>query len=291
MVNNRVVSFPVPGGVTLANGRFSNFLPVYVHANIDVEADIGTPSITYGITPDWDVNFTVPIMTTFLGVKTREDVPDPRLPQFRLRDCDPDLPEGNPNRCQPGEVRPTVMTQSAFARSSGFGDVLLRSKYVVHRGEPFDIAAGLGLSFPSGDQDDFQGTGNYRVQPGVILSSVIADRVEPLLNVGVDINADNVDRSIVRWAVGAMAQVAGPLSGAVVFLGRHELEAQSDEIAAPFFFQIERNDIYDVSLGLRLLFAESGVVSVNALVPLNEDGLRADVIPTAQVEYTFSAPW
>ena len=58
----------------------------------------------------------------------------------------------------------------------------------------------------------------------------------------------------------------------------------------PFFFQIERNDIYDVSLGLRLLFAESAVVSVNALVPLNEDGLRADVIPTAQVEYTFSFP-
>ena len=26
-------------------------------------------------------------------------------------------------------------------------------------------------------------------------------------------------------------------------------------------------------------------------VPLNRDGLRADVIPTIEVEYTFSAPW
>ena len=29
----------------------------------------------------------------------------------------------------------------------------------------------------------------------------------------------------------------------------------------------------------------------NALVPLNADGLRPDVIPTLSVEYGFSAPW
>src|SRR5437870_9617016 len=39
-IGGRVVSFPVPGGVTLRDGRFTNFLPVLVHANIDVEADI-----------------------------------------------------------------------------------------------------------------------------------------------------------------------------------------------------------------------------------------------------------
>ena len=58
-------------------------------------------------------------------------------------------------------------------------------------------------------------------------------------------------------------------------LGRNEFSAQSDKITAPFFFQIERNDIYDFSAGVRLLFAESGVISANAIVPLNRDGLRA----------------
>ena len=84
---------------------------------------------------------------------------------------------------------------------------------------------------------------------------------------------------------------SGPLTGALVFLGRHELAPQTDPIAAPFFFQIERNDIYDASVGLRWRFAETGFVSANAIVPLNDDGLRADVIPTVEVEYAFSAPW
>jgi len=275
-VGGRVVSFPVPGGVTLADGRFSNFLPVLVHANIDVEANIGTPSITYGVTPDLDLNLSLPIMTTYLGVKITEDVPDPRLPEFALN-------PGDPNEQQ--------LARSDSARATGFGDLLLRGKYVVHRGEPFDVAALLGVSFPSGNQDDFHGTGTYRLQPSLIMSRVIAERFEPLLNLGVDINADNVDRSAFRWAIGGTGKVVGPLTAAAVFLGRNEFNAQSDPIAAPFFFQIERNDVYDFSFGLRLLFAESGVVSANAIVPLNRDGLRADIIPTLQVEYAFSAPW
>ena len=46
----------------------------------------------------------------------------------------------------------------------------------------------------------------------------------------VDLNGDDVGRSIVRWAVGGTAQVAGSLTAALVFLGRHELELhdQSD---------------------------------------------------------------
>ena len=126
---------------------------------------------------------------------------------------------------------------------------------------------------------------------GFILSRVIANRFEPLLNVGVDINANNVDRSAFRWAVGGTAQVVGPLTAAVVFLGRNDFNPQSDQIEEPFFFQIERNNIYDASVGLRLLFAESGVVSVNTIFPLNDDGLRANVIPTLEVQYAFSAPW
>jgi hypothetical protein len=105
----------------------------------------------------------------------------------------------------------------------------------------------------------------------------------------VDINANDVGRSIVRWAVGTTAQL-GPVTGVLVFLGRHELDRQSDPIEPPFFFQIERNQQYDASVGLRWRFADTGFVSANALVPLNQQGLRADVIPTVEVEYAFSAP-
>jgi hypothetical protein len=72
-----------------------------------------------------------------------------------------------------------------------------------------------------------------------------------------------------------------------VFLGRNELGAQSDPIPTPFFFQIERNDIYDASVGVRWRFADSGFVSLNGIVPLNKQGFRADAIPTLEVAYAF----
>jgi hypothetical protein len=248
---------------------------VQVLADLDVQANIITPGVTYGLTPNLDVNLTLPLIETDLHVKVTDTVPDPRLPQFALNDDDPNA-----------RTRTRTFSDSAF----GVGDALIRLKYVFSRGEPVDLAAGLGLSLPSGDQDDLHGTGDTRLLPSLILSRVFLERVEPILNLGFDINANDVDRSAFRWAVGATAQIFGPLTGALVFLGRNELSAQSEPIDAPFFFQIERNDVYDVAIGLRYLFLESLILSANVLVPLNDDGLRADAVPTAELEYVFTIP-
>src|SRR5262249_25581615 len=122
----------------------------------------------------------------------------------------------------------------------------------------------------------------------LILSRVFAQRVEPLVNAGIDINAEDASRSVVRWAVGATGLIAGPATGALGFLGRHELAPQRGQTRRPCFSRIERIDVFDVAVGIRYRFAERGVISANALVPLNEDGLRAEVIPTIEIEYVFS---
>lgn len=270
-VGGRAIVFPVRDGIQLANGRLANFLPVRVAADLDVTAHLASASVTYGVTPDFDVNLTLPLVRTSLDVAIDAVAPDPRLPQFALAD---------PRR---GIRQRFSLGDSAF----GVGDLLLRAKYVFSRGGPVDAAAGLGLSLPSGNQDDFHGTGSTRVQPGLILSRVLWDRVEALLNVGIDLHPDDVDRSVPRWAVGGTARIAGPLTGALVFLGRHEVAAPADEIATPFFLQIERSDMYDASVGFRWQFAESGFLAANAIVALNDQGVRATVIPTFEVEYAF----
>ena len=268
-VGGRLIVFPVKGGTKLKDGRFTNFLPVRVVADLDVEAHIFAPSLTYGVTPDFDVNLTVPLVRTALDVTADTEVPDPRLPQFAV-------PAG-----------PTRGSRSLSDSAFGVGDILLRAKYILRRERPFDVAAGLGLSLPSGDVNNFQGSGTTRVQPTLIFSRIFADRFQPLVNIGMDLNADDAGRSVFRWAVGGTATLVGPLTGALVFLGRDELGAQADKIQRPFFFQIERNDIFDASIGFRWRFTDSGVVALNALVPLNNDGLRPDVIPTFEVEYAF----
>ena len=272
-VKGRSIVFPVPGGIQLRDGRFANFLPVKVNADIDVQAHIVAPSLTYGVLPDLDVNVTLPLLHTSLDVTADTQVPDPRFPDFRL-------PSGDAN-AQRG-------SRSASDDAFGVGDLLLRAKYVLLRGRWVDAAAGLGLSLPTGSQDDLQGSGTTRVQPSLVFSHVIAGRFEPLLNVGMDFDADDVDRSIVRWAVGSTAKVWDPLAVVLVFLGRHELGVLGEKIATPFFFQLERSDQYDASVGMRWRFADAGFVSVNAIVPLNRDeGLRPDVIPTIEAEYSF----
>jgi len=284
-INGRVVSFPVPGGVMLADGRFTNFLPIQVMANLDMKAQLMTPSVTYGITPDWDVNLTLPLVYTSLSVSGTETIPDPRLPQFALPPCGSD-----PSQALCGTMQQPI--PSASESAFGAGDLLLRTKYIFLRDKPVDLAAFLGVSFPTGNADNFAGTGTYQLQPTLILSRVIADRFEPLLNLGVNINANDVSRSSFRWAAGGSVQLAGPLTAVLVFLGVNEFSAQSDPIEAPFFFQIERNDLYDASIGFRYLFWETGVISANFIVPLNNSqGLRTEFIPTVEAEYAFSSPW
>ena len=52
-------------------------------------SSIWTPSFTYGVTPDLDVNLYVPLIRTHLDLSVTAMVPDPRLPQFALNPGDP----------------------------------------------------------------------------------------------------------------------------------------------------------------------------------------------------------
>ena len=270
-VNGKSIVFPVRGVVTLADGRLANFLPVRTVADLDVQAHIVAPSITYGVTNDLDVNATLPLLRTSLDVTAHTQVPDPRFPEFAL-------PPGNPNA--------QVGSRSASGDDVGIGDLLLRAKWVLLRSERVDVATQLGLGLPTGSQNNFQGTGTTRLVPTLILSHVYG-RFEPLVNVDMDLNTNDVGRSVVGWAAGGTAQIIDPLNLSVVFLGRHELAPLTEPIATPFFFQIERSDQYNASVGSRWRFATSGFVSLNAIVPLNQQGLQAAVIPTLELEYAF----
>lgn len=55
----------------------------------------------------------------------------------------------------------------------------------------------------------------------------------------------------------------------------------------PIFLDISRNDVLDLAVGGRLAVGEQGILFLNFLVPLNQDGLRADFIPTVGFEKTF----
>src|SRR5262249_36782073 len=110
LVNQRTVGshflfFPVSGGVILKDGRFTTVLPVHATVDIGVDAHILSASLTYGVTPDLDVNVTLPVIRTSLDLETTSIVPDPRFPSFPLKPGGPLAGPGRPLRSGGGGGR------------------------------------------------------------------------------------------------------------------------------------------------------------------------------------------
>jgi hypothetical protein len=241
--------------------------PVLGTARIDLEAQVVTVSATYGVTTDLDVNLLVPIVRTFLRASTSFVGPDPRVPP-------------NPS------YFPYASANGANEASTGVGDILLRLKYVLDRTALADVAAGLTLSLPTGERSNFQGTGDTLVGPALYASRTWAERVEPHVNLGFVLDADQFDRSQLRYSLGVDLRVTDWLTLNTDFLGRSDVAA-ADSIDQPVFVQSERSDVLQFSTGFKVALQPHAAVFCNVLLPLNSDGARADVVPAFGVEAVF----
>jgi hypothetical protein len=329
-------SFPVG---QLPTGEELFFVPVsdsLLRTRIDLQAHVIVPTLRYGITDKWDVSLSIPIVNTFLRVRNESvRVVDPAFPaggaftldaQENLKDFQGFIdPEGK--RLRGGQIplvrsqRPAKSLKRAAGSATGVGDIMLRGKYHLWQSELGGAALGLNLQLPSGEVRDFHGTDETHLSTFLYLSEVLWERFEPHLNVGVDFNADNVDRSSFLYAVGGSLLVGTRLGLIVDFIGRSEfgrfpvrippegltqgfaLDKESDTCTAEqpcfpdldrglfsfpiFAARIKRNDIADFTFGLRYALGTSGSVFFGGVVPLNSDGFRPDFIPSGGIEYTF----
>jgi hypothetical protein len=233
---------------------------------------------TYGVTDRLDLNLTVPLLYSEFGL----DAVFSGAPPFHAR-----------------------------ASSFGAGDLLLRAKYLVRHSSP-ELAMGLALRLPTGNEDDFQGTGNSEITP-LLAASTPSRHVAPRVdlrghaNVSVNVNTDDVGESQGRYGIGLDCAIAGRLTIAPAFLARHAFAPIApagfdvprchvggtspcrNQFPLPLFgIQNKRPDFYDFSIGGRInLWHEAVIGFANAIFPLNRDGFRADVIPLVGVEAIF----
>ncbi len=242
-------------------------------------------SFTYGILDDLDVNLLVPVIATTLKVGVQSQ---------QVQRADP----GQPFAPESGPLRVGRTGESA----TGIGDLLLRLKYQLPRLDWLRSAAALQLRLPSGNEDDFQGTGSFEASPFIFASTVLWDRVEPHVNAGIDLRADDVARSQARYGVGVDVDVHRRVGLALGFLGRSEFEGTADPEETSFLhltsagvqerpllgLDFDRKDFFDVSFGVRGVLFGNVMMFANVIRALNDDGLRNDsVIPAFGVEGTF----
>jgi hypothetical protein len=256
-----------------AIGEPSNF--IFRRFAIDLTTHQVTTSVTYGATDDLDLNLTVPMLETRLGVHTSA------VNQFGV-----------------------PLHTSAHGSAFGVGDLFLRGKQRLVSGRFGDLAAGLVLRVPTGEQDDFQGTGDWETSPMLYAATpsfclATSLQAQAYANGGVELNADEVDQSHGRFGAGVDLRIAEHATLAVAFLGREAFAG----IAPPGFFDVrrvngsrlpflglerDRVSTYDLSVGGRLnLWRDTIFGFANVLLPLNDDGFRSDVIPLIGFEAAF----
>ena len=277
--------------------RFSGLTPeqvfTQVGVDLDLEAQLFDLSFTYVLLDNLDVNIDIPVIRTFARSTVTELTLDPRFEAV--------LPPGF-------DTGPNIVERfSARESSVGIGDIRLRSKYLAFSG-PVRVAGLFDLILPTGSPGNFQGAGYTRLGTFLIASGTITDVLEPHAQAGVEFNADYLDKSQAKYVVGVTAQLGSVAAATVDFIGRSEFGAleripnsarlpavENGEIiesAPPFtgrpvILDINRNDVLDLAVGGKVAIAQRAIVFATVTLPLNDDGLRADVVPTAGFELSF----
>lgn len=222
----------------------------------------------YGVSDTIDVSVAVSLNRIAMRARAQARLVDPNEdgpPSFAAA-----FAEAHP--CDPED---RLCTQDAFSASKfGTGDVYLRTKWRFHAGAWVDLAVSGTLTVPTGNAGDFLGFHKPTFTPMFIASKDLP-RVSPRLNLGYAIrDGDDVGQAI--WIVGTDVRLVERALLAIDFLGFHD--DKRDGI---------NDDVLQSALGLKVNIFRSAVASASFQFPLNRDGLRADVIYTGQLEWTF----
>ena len=252
----------------------------------DLESHVLSLYATYGITDRWDVNVLVPIIFTSLDVSVRAVLNNASI---------------NPITGQPTHLFPNgtnVATRHINDDSTGVGDVLLRTKYHFLSSNGFNLASGLSLRLPTGDEDNFQGLNDVVLTPYLALSQEWS-RFDFHFQAGFDINADDTERSRARYGIGLTTQLVERVAFLIDIIGSSNLTEQdisvntvpviagSEVVGSRSVTQGLRTDIVNLAVGFKAAFAQSVVGFAAVFLPLNDDGLRSDAVPTAGLEVSF----
>ena len=158
--------------------------------------------------------------------------------------------------------------------ASGTGDIYLRGKWAFARTEWADFAAAAVLTIPTGNSDDLLGFRDPTLTPWLIASRTFG-RFSPHLNLGYAIRSGH-DVSQAQWIVGCDVRAANWLTLGADFLGYHDDRRDGSN-----------DNVVQSALGFKFNPFDQFVLAAGVQLPLNNDGIRSDLIYTGQAEFTF----
>ena len=312
----------------------------FVRDRIDTVNDISlrlnqyTVTATFGLTNRIDVSLVIPIINVGMSTQSTATIVN------NGNDNDHQFNPKNPfvTSCVGTPCRQATFTNSNSA--TGVGDIVLRAKGVVWSGERAAVAVAADLRLPTGDEQNFLGSGTIGFTPFVVAS--YAARVSPHVNVAYEVNGSSVlAGSIVAptattassltkghlpnqflYAGGADVVILPKrLAGTFDLIGQRVISAQRATVTTQSFLgacgpaglapldQANSNgyctspaanvsqpalsetrssfNILNASLGAKLRISDKFIVFGNALIKLDNGGLRAKVVPLVGASLSF----
>jgi hypothetical protein len=156
--------------------------------------------------------------------------------------------------------------------TEGLGDIMLLSKYRLAQGSDWTWSLAGQLKFPTGDEDKYLGTGETDFWIKTLLTKRFG-ALETNFDLGYTFNGFGKDYNSLNYR----AAVAYGLSNSVTLVGEL-IGSESDETVF---------DTLDAGLGVKINPAGGWVLQAGVRFPLDDDGLRADVIPSVGFEWRF----
>jgi hypothetical protein len=254
--------------------------------------------ISYGVTNRLDVSVAVPFVTADLVV--RSDATVQRIGTTN--------PETHFFRSLEDDIS-TRRRFTAFGNASGLGDLTVRMKGTIVRGERQGLALGFDLRLPTGDERNLLGTGAPGANPFVAWSANYG-ALSPHVNAGYQWNGDSILGGIpgageardlpdlAQYSAGAVIEVHPRVTAAVDVLGRYIIDSprlQLEEFHAldnRTTFQnitFTSGSFHEISAaaGVKINIFNQLLLNMNLLVRLNQDGLRDKMSPLIGLEYAF----
>ena len=254
----------------------SPYLQDTIHVNVlfRLKSQALTMSAVYGLTDRLDVGIVVPYIRNDLQVMTNAViVPGPNS-------VPPDPHQFDLNVETPG--------QYGTGTAVGIGDVVARAKFrLLPKATPFDTAVLADVSLPTGDKQNFLGTGEVRTKLTFVASTAIRNLI-PHVNVGYEANWGESKLNAIDYRFGSEYAVRPTLtlSGEVLGVVRPNASKLFQTTALEGQTLIGRSEI-DGAFGGKWQISKNRALLFNLLFPLNDAGVRASSVVTIGVQGTL----
>lgn len=270
----------------------SALLAIRLRYAIDLHVWAAAIAVTHGFTDDFDASLVLPIVSTRLNCAATARLVAATGP--------------NGGTFIPVHGGPTLGGTIEPVDSTGIGDLVVRGKYKLAMPSPWHMAATLEVQFPTGDDLQLHGSGDYWLTPGIDVSLPLFDKKAELdAHAALDFDVSTWTRSQALYGVSASV-VLWPkrLAAIVEFLGQSQFESAFRPrdtnvlVLSPQGIAVDpllgvgwagRLDQFNFSFGLRTPLARNVMLFANGLVDLNPHvGVRpVGVIPTFGIGGTF----